>query len=195
MTLKQSILKWMYPLLIKARRNSDKGFTLENNKNVSPFKSFYDLKAIKSNGEPIDFSIYKGKKVLLVNTASNCGYTGQYDSLQSLSEQYKGQLIVLGFPSNDFKEQEKSSDAEINQFCQINFGVTFPLMKKSVVTKQAEQNSVFAWLSNKDLNGWNSQDPVWNFSKYLVGEDGKLGFVFGPSVDPLDSKFIEVVKG
>jgi glutathione peroxidase len=194
MTLKQSILKWMYPLLIKSRRNSNKGLALKNNKNVSPFKSFYDLKGVNNSGAPIDFSIYKGKKILLVNTASNCGYTGQYESLQSLSEQYKDRLIVLGFPSNDFKEQEKSSDAEINQFCQINFGVTFPLMKKSVVVKHTDQNSVFAWLSNAELNGWNSQDPVWNFSKYLVDENGKLNYVFGPSVDPLDSKFIEAVK-
>ena len=95
-----------------------------------------------NNGTIFDFSSLKGKKVMLVNTASDCGYTDQYEALQKLSEEYKDKLIVIGFPANDFKQQEKGSDEEIAQFCKLNFGVTFPLMKKTVVIKTAEQNEV-----------------------------------------------------
>ena len=125
---------------------------------------------------------------MLVNTASNCGYTNQYDDLQKLSEQYKEKLVVLGFPANDFKEQEKGSDEEIAQFCRINFGVSFPLMKKSSVIKGGSQNEVFAWLSDAGKNGWNKQQPSWNFCKYIVDEEGRLTNFFGPTIEPLDKE-------
>jgi glutathione peroxidase len=135
----------------------------------------------------------KGKKVLLVNTASDCGYTNQYADLQKLFEKNSDRLIILGFPANDFKEQEKGTDEQIAQFCQINFGVTFPLAKKSSV-KGDHKNEIFKWLSEKNKNGWNSKQPSWNFSKYLVNEQGQLTHYFDPAVSPLSDEVIEAIN-
>ena len=132
---------------------------------------------------------------MLVNTASNCGYTDQYEALQKLSEEYKDKLIVIGFPANDFKQQEKGSDEEIAQFCKLNFGVTFPLMKKTVVVKTAEQNEVFRWLTDSTKNGWNNKAPSWNFTKYIVNEEGVLTNYFGASVSPAGKDVIKVIGG
>ena len=121
---------------------------------------------------------------MLVNTASDCGYTEQYEALQKIYEENKEKLAVIGFPANDFKEQEKGTDEEIAQFCKLNFGVTFPLMKKSVVKKVAEQNEVFKWLTDSAKNGWNNKPPSWNFAKYIVNEEGVLTNYFGSSVSP-----------
>ena len=147
MTLRQKFLKAVYPIYM-AFGSKAKSF---GKKNISPPVPFYSLKAIANNGNEFDFAQLKGKKVLLVNTASDCGFTGQYDQLQLLHEKYKDHLVILGFPANDFKEQEKGSDEEIAAFCKINFGVTFPLMKKSTVRKGAEQNNIFKWLSQRRL--------------------------------------------
>ena len=121
---------------------------------------------------------------MLVNTASNCGYTAQYKELEELYEKYKNQLVIIGFPANDFKEQEKGSDEEIAQFCRVNYGISFPLSKKSVVIKSPEQNPVFRWLTDKSRNGWNDKPPTWNFSKYLVNEEGTLTHYFDPAIPP-----------
>ena len=131
---------------------------------------------------------------MLVNTASNCGYTNQYEDLQKLYQQFNDQLEIIAFPANDFKEQEKGSDNDIAQFCQVNFGVTFPLAKKSVVIKSGDQNNIFKWLTDKSKNGWNEQPPVWNFSKYLVNEQGSLTHYFDPSVSPLSEDVLKAVK-
>ena len=125
-------------------------------------------------------------KILIVNTASDCGYTPQYTDLEKLYKEYKDKLIILGFPANDFGEQEKGSNEEIASFCQINYGVTFPLMQKSTVIKSAAQNEVFKWLSDKNKNGWNEQEPTWNFCKYLVDENGILVNVYNSSVSPYE---------
>ncbi|WP_245882849.1 glutathione peroxidase [Hymenobacter chitinivorans] len=151
---------------------------------------FYELAGALNTGQELDFSQLKGKRVLLVNTASNCGYTNQYEELQQLSEQFADDLVILGFPANDFKEQEQADDHAIQQFCQVNFGVSFPLMKKSVVVKQATQNPVYQWLTQARQNGWNEQAPDWNFSKYLVSADGRLTHYFGPAVSPLSETII-----
>ena len=156
-----------------------------SNKKAEPAISFYSLKDIANNGSEFDFEKLRGKKVMLVNTASDCGYTGQYDDLQKLSEQYKDKLVVIGFPTNDFKEQEKGTDEEIAAFCKLNFGVSFPLMKKSSVIKGANQNKIFEWLTNSAKNGWNSEQPSWNFCKYIVDEQGRLTNYFGSTIEPL----------
>ena len=123
---------------------------------------------------------------MIVNTASECGYTAQYAELQQLYTKYADQLTIIGFPSNDFKEQEKGTDDEIAAFCKVNFGVTFPLAKKSSVLKGLGQNEVFQWLTMKEMNGWNEQQPTWNFSKYLIDEKGRLTHYFDPSVVPTE---------
>ena len=190
MTLRQKFLKAVYPIYM-AFGSKAKSF---GKKNISPPVPFYSLKAIANNGNEFDFAQLKGKKVLLVNTASDCGFTGQYDQLQLLHEKYKDHLVILGFPANDFKEQEKGSDEEIAAFCKINFGVTFPLMKKSTVRKGAEQNNIFKWLSDSALNGWSNKQPSWNFSKYLVDENGHLVHYFDPSISPLSDEVINEIK-
>jgi glutathione peroxidase len=171
---------------MKVRRlTGSKNLVLHNSTNVKPKAPFYDLQEMANNGAIINFEQFKGKKVLIVNTASDCGYTGQYEELENLYKQYNASLVILGFPANDFKQQEKGSDEEIARFCKINYGVTFPLIKKSTATKSPEQNQAFQWLTDKNKNGWNDHQPVWNFSKYLVNEEGKLIYYFDPAVSPM----------
>ena len=195
MTARQKILKAIYPAFMwLTKKKSPDGESDHSNKAIIPAVSFYSLKATMNDGKAFDLSALKGKKVLLVNTASDCGYTGQYEDLEKLSRKYATKLVVIGFPANDFKEQEKGSDEEIAQFCKLNFGVSFPLMKKSIVVKAAGQHEVFKWLTDPAQNGWNKQQPVWNFSKYLVSEDGKLINYFAPSVSPLDKELINAIE-
>jgi glutathione peroxidase len=191
MTIRQKLLKAFYPAFMWASGKKAKQFGNEQAKALVPF---YSLKATANNGTPFDFEQLKGRKVLLVNTASDCGYTPQYDDLQKLQEQYPSQLVILGFPANDFKEQEKGTDEDIAQFCKINFGVTFPLMKKSSVIKGADQNPVFKWLSDSTQNGWNNKQPSWNFSKYLVNEQGELIHYFDPAVSPLSTEIVNAIN-
>jgi glutathione peroxidase len=187
MTFRQKILKTVYPAFIWITKITGKNMEkLTSTK--EPIVSFYTLSDTLNNNSALNFETLKGKKVLLVNTASDCGYTNQYDDLQKLSELYKDKLVVIGFPANDFKEQEKGSDEDIAQFCKLNYGVTFPLVKKSSVIKSEQQNPVFNWLTNTTKNGWNDKAPTWNFSKYLVNENGVLVNYFDPSVSPLDEE-------
>jgi glutathione peroxidase len=187
-------MKFLYPVIMRLSKSSSKGKVLKNEKPAAAPVPFYDLASQLNTGKQLPFEELRGKKVLLVNTASNCGFTNQYEELQQLSEQFADQLVVLGFPANDFAEQEKDDDKTIEQFCQVNFGVSFPLMKKSVVVKQTEQNPVYRWLSNARQNGWNEQAPDWNFSKYLISEDGRLTHYFGPAVSPLSETVINSIK-
>ncbi|RXK60993.1 glutathione peroxidase [Lacibacter luteus] len=191
MTIRQKVLKTVYPIFMWMKGKDAK---ILENEHKAPTVAFHSLKATMSNGIVYDFAQLKGKKVLLVNTASNCGYTGQYDDLQKLHEQFGKELVILGFPANDFKEQEKGTDDEIAQFCKVNFGVTFPLMKKTTVVKSGEQNEVYQWLSDSTKNGWNNKQPSWNFSKYLVNEQGILTHYFDPSVSPLSDELLHELK-
>ena len=154
-----------------------------NSKNKKPNSSFYDLKAIGINGEEILMSNYQGKKILIVNVASKCGYTPQYESLQKLYEKNQDSLYILAFPSNDFLKQEPGTNEEIKTFCKVNFGVQFDIFEK-ISVKGNDIHPIYNWLSSKSLNGWNSKSPVWNFSKYLIDENGSLIGVWGPSIDP-----------
>nr|WP_214448603.1 glutathione peroxidase [Flavihumibacter rivuli] len=193
MTGRQRILKWFYPVIMKLSSLGGARDKVLKGKDIAPPVDFYSLRSQLGNGTGFDFSQLKGKKVLLVNTASDCGYTAQYESLQALQERFPNELVVLGFPANDFKEQEKGSDEEIATFCKVNFGVSFPLMKKSVVVNGGQQNPVFAWLSDPAQNGWNQQAPTWNFSKYLVNEQGRLLGYFDPGVSPLDDQIVQLI--
>lgn len=194
MTVRQKILKIFYPVLMRLTRRKSGKIKEELTGSGDSRVSFYSLHGKLNNGMAFDFSSLKGKKVLLVNTASNCGYTHQYKDLQKLYEDNREKLVVIGFPSNDFKEQEKGTDEEIALFCQVNYGVSFPLMQKSSVIFSSGQNPVFAWLTDPALNGWNSQAPTWNFAKYLVDEAGKLTHYFGPSVDPQSGPVLEALN-
>jgi glutathione peroxidase len=194
MTLRQKFLKAVYPALMWYTKLRGKNVAELKNEQIQPPVSFYSLKGTLNNGAQLDFSALKGKKVMLVNTASDCGFTRQYDALQKLYEEHKDNLIIIGFPANDFKEEEKGTDEEIAQFCKLNFGVTFPLMKKSVVKKNAGQNEVFKWLSDSSLNGWNNKPPSWNFAKYIINEDGVLTNYFGSSISPMSSDVLEAIN-
>ncbi|MCI0448840.1 MAG: glutathione peroxidase [Chlorobi bacterium] len=149
---------------------------------------------IKSiDGAEVDFSQYKGKKVLIVNVASECGYTPQYEDLQKLYEANKDKLVILGFPANNFGGQEPGTNEEIKSFCQKNYGVTFPMFEKISVTGD-EQHPLYKWLTNSELNGWNSQAPVWNFCKYLIDETGGLVKYYSMKVKPFDEEITSQLK-
>jgi glutathione peroxidase len=194
MTGRQKFLKAVYPAWIWWLNVTSKNAKVLSNKDVIPPVSFYSLKDTLNNGTVFDFEQLRGKKVMLVNTASDCGYTGQYDDLQKLSEKYKNKLVVIGFPANDYKEQEKGTDEEIASFCKLNFGVTFPLMRKSIVKKGEGQNPVFQWLTDPVRNGWSKQQPSWNFCKYLVDEEGRLIHYFASTIEPLSTHITSVLK-
>lgn len=193
MTYRQKVLKAVYPALMwfsKLTGKNSKELTGEK----QPPVSFYSLKTILNNGDTLNFESLKGKKVLLVNTASDCGYTNQYNDLQKLADEYSSKLIVVGFPANDFKEQEKGTDKDIAEFCKKNYGITFPLTQKSVVIKSPAQNPVFQWLTDSAKNGWNSKPPSWNFSKYLVNEEGVLTNYFGSSISPIGKDITDAIN-
>jgi glutathione peroxidase len=159
-----------------------------NEKNAVAPISFYSLSAISINGDTIDFNQFKNKNVMIVNTASDCGFTAQYDQLEKLYQQKKDSLIIIGFPSNDFKAQEKKENKSIENFCKKNYNITFLLMEKSSVIKNANQNKVFEWLSNPGKNGWCTTEPTWNFCKYLINKNGELKGFYNSSISPLDAK-------
>lgn len=195
MTYRQSILKAIYPLIMLPGKLFGSAKAIQKNTaNKLPAVSLYDLELELNNGTKVRMDQFKGKKILLVNTASDCGYTGQYEALEQLHKQYGSKLVVIGFPANDFKDQEKKDDAAIAEFCKINYGVSFLLAKKSSVIKGAEQNPLFAWLSHAEQNGWCNQQPVWNFSKYLVNETGVLTHFFAQTVSPLDAALTDQIQ-
>lgn len=195
MTVRQRLLRIVYPFFIQFTRLLQKNTRVaENHQGIRPVESIYDLSVQLNNGAVLPLSKFRGKKILLVNTASNCGYTAQYTDLQKLYQHAKEDLVVIGFPANDFKEQEKGSDEEIARFCSRHYGVSFPLAKKTTVVKNEAQHPVFQWLTSKELNGWNSQQPVWNFSKYLVNEEGVLTHYFGPSVLPVSDEVLQAIS-
>ena len=157
--------------------------------------SFYDLKAQTLEGETFAFEDLKGKRVLLVNTASRCGYTRQYAPLEELHKRYQDDgLVVLGFPCNQFGMQEPGSSDDIRDFCSKNYGVSFQMMSK-VKVKGAEQHPVYAWLTKKELNGSGDHSVRWNFSKFLVNEQGELVAALGSGADPLGEEIIAFAEG
>ena len=195
MTTKQKLLKAIYPIFSGLNRLlGTKTRILDNKANINPVKRIYDLSVRLNNGTSLSLDSLQGKKILFVNTASDCGYTGQYMELQKLYQQYQDKLVIIGFPANDFHEQEKRSDEEIATFCSINYSVSFPLAAKSVVVKNGRQNEIFRWLTDKTRNGWNDQPPSWNFTKYLVNEKGVLTAYFDPAVSPLSEEVLNSIK-
>lgn len=195
MTFRQKVLKAIYPLFTGSNKLFGKNIRIaRNNGNTKPPVSIYDISIQLNNGSRLSLRDFRGKKLLIVNTASDCGFTGQYTELQKLHTLERDQVVVIGFPANDFKEQEKKSDQEIESFCTLNFGVSFPLAAKSVVIKSPQQNELYQWLTDKRRNGWNDQQPSWNFAKYIVNEDGVLTAYFDPAISPLDDEILNTLK-
>ncbi|HVK96872.1 MAG TPA: glutathione peroxidase [Flavisolibacter sp.] len=193
MTIRQRILKAIYPLFLYYKSKNTGKKVLTNDQLTRPNVSFYSLSTPLNGGTILPFEKLKGKKVLLVNTASDCGYTPQYEALQKLQEQFINQLVIIAFPSNDFQQQEKGTDGDIAVFCKTNYGINFPIAKKCIV-RGSDKNNVYKFLSESKFNGWNDQEPTWNFAKYLVDENGILLNYFDPSVSPLDSILISALK-
>ena len=156
-------------------------------------KSIHSFKVKALDGKTIDFSKFKGKKILIVNTASECGFTSQYEGLQKLYETYKDQLVIVGFPANNFGGQEPGSNAEIGAFCQKNYGVTFPMAAK-VSVKGDDTAPIFKYLTEKDLNGVKNTTILWNFTKFLLDENGKLIDSFISTTKPTSESITKYLK-
>ena len=156
--------------------------------------NIYQFKSTTIDGENFDFASLKGKKVMIVNTASKCGLTPQYKELQALYEQYKDKgFIIIGFPANDFLSQEPGSDSEIKEFCSLNYGVTFPMMAK-ISVKGEDMAPIYQWLTKKELNGKEDSKVKWNFQKYLINKQGQLERVIEPKVRPNDPQIIQWIN-
>lgn len=194
-TLRQKVLRLLYPLIRRSGRKGDKGTVLVNDKKIQPREPFFQHNLMLNDGRSIALSGLAGKKTLIVNTASDCGYTGQYAELQALHERMGDRLNIIAFPANDFGAQEQASDAGIASFCQLNYGVTFPIARKDVVIKKTGQQPVFRWLTDSSANGWCDHAPDWNFSKYIIDEHGVLTHYFGPAVSPGEQVLLDAVGG
>ncbi|MGC1244388.1 MAG: glutathione peroxidase [Chryseosolibacter sp.] len=149
--------------------------------------SIYEFTVNGIDGQPVDFERYRGKNLLIVNTASKCGYTPQYESLENLHKNYSDRVVVLGFPANNFLWQEPGSNSDIAAFCQKNFGVTFQMFEK-ISVKGKDQHPLYRWLAAKS-----GKKPSWNFCKYLVDKNGQVAGFFGPKIDPLDETIIHKI--
>ena len=158
-----------------------------NHSTIDTSKNIYKFKVEALDGSIIDFSLFKGKKILIVNTASECGYTPQYKDLEKLYETYKDKLIIVGFPANNFGGQEPGSNAEIKEFCKKNYGVSFPMAAK-ISVKGEDTAPIYKWLCNKSENGVLDAEIKWNFNKFLLDENGKIIVKFNSNVTPLSEE-------
>ncbi|MCB9262115.1 MAG: glutathione peroxidase [Flavobacteriales bacterium] len=161
---------------------------------MNNYTSIYDFKLLALNGkDTINLGDFKGKYMLFVNVASKCGYTPQYEGLQALYEARKDSLIIVGLPCNQFGLQEPGNSAEIDSFCRLNYGVTFPLTEK-VDVKGENQHPLYKWLTNKDFNGLDNFEVDWNFNKFLVAPDGRLLARFSSKVQPESEEIANYLK-
>jgi glutathione peroxidase len=160
---------------------------------TAPNKSLYDFTVNGIDGKPVALKQYAGKKVVILNVASKCGFTSQYADWEKFYEQHGEKIVVLGFPANNFMGQEPGSNEEIAQFCKLTYGVKFPMFGK-VSVKGNDQTPLYAWLTKKELNGWNDKEPSWNFCKYVVNEKGELTNFFASNVKPDDAEFRKAVN-
>lgn len=157
-------------------------------------KNLYDFTFNDIDGKPFDVSSLKGKKVLIVNVASKCGYTSQYEDLQKLYEKYKSQnFVIIGFPANNFMKQEPGTNAEIKEFCTSKYHVTFPMMEK-ISVKGDDIHPLYAWLTSKALNGNLDAEVKWNFNKFMINEKGQVFDYAGSGTKPFDEKFTDWIE-
>lgn len=156
--------------------------------------NIYDFTVKDIDGNDYALSQLQGKKVMIVNVASKCGFTPQYEKLEALYEKYKdSNFIIIAFPANNFKEQEPGTNEEIKEFCSLNYGVSFPIMAK-ISVKGDDIHPLYKWLTTKDLNGTSNSSVKWNFQKYLIGEDGTIEDVMNPWVEPDSKKIIKWIE-
>lgn len=179
--------------------NSEQNKTMEtttahnNQEPTAQPTSVYDFVFKTLDGQKIVMNEFKGRKILIVNTASECGYTPQYKELQALYDKYSNKVVVLGFPANNFGGQEPGSNQEIANFCEKNYGVKFPVMEKVSVTGP-DTHPLFQYLSDKSMNGVTDEKPTWNFCKYLINEQGKIIKFFPSKVTPLSEEMISAIN-
>lgn len=155
--------------------------------------SIYDFKVNALEGGTIDFSDFKGKKILIVNTASKCGFTPQYEGLENLYKSHMDNLVIVGFPANDFMSQEPGTNEEIAAFCQKNYGVSFPMAAK-ITVKGSNKAEIYRWLTEKKYNHYKDSDIKWNFQKYLIDEKGNLIAIFNPKVKPESEEIVKAIE-
>jgi glutathione peroxidase len=197
--MKLSIRPWLVLLLTfvalqcvgqnKQNQNNSK------NSNMQTTQTFHDFTLKDIDGKEFDLASLKGKKVLVVNVASKCGLTPQYEDLQALYDKYKDRnFTVIGFPANNFAGQEPGTNAQIKEFCTLNYGVTFPMMDK-ISVKGKDQAPVYNWLTHKSENGKIDQEVTWNFQKFMIDEEGNLVDVVQPKESPMSEKIIKWITG
>jgi glutathione peroxidase len=172
---------------IKISNDSDYNKSNFNPPKIVSEKSIYDFKVEGLDGNTIDFTSFKGKKILIVNTASKCGFTPQYQGLEELYKKYQDKLVIVGFPANNFGGQEPGTNTEIKEFCKKNYGVTFPMAAK-VSVKGDDTAPIFKWLCNKTENGVLDAEIKWNFGKFLLDENGNLIAYFPSKVIPMSDE-------
>lgn len=162
---------------------------------MSQSKTFYDFEVKDIDGNDYDLYSLKGKKILVVNTASKCGLTPQYEDLQKLYEKYSSKdFVILGFPANNFMKQEPGTNSEIKEFCTSQYNVTFPMMSK-ISVKGDDIDPLYEWLTSKDLNGVMDSKVKWNFQKYMINEEGQLVDVANPKTNPMDEQIVNWIEG
>lgn len=167
----------------------------ENNHDMEVRKTLYDFTVKDIDGNDFSLASLKGKKVLVVNVASKCGLTPQYEQLQELYEKYRYlNFVIIGFPANNFMGQEPGTNEEIKEFCTANYGVTFPMMEK-ISVKGKDQAPLYKWLTNKSENGVLDQEVTWNFQKFMVDEEGHLVDVVLPKESPMSDKIVNWIIG
>ena len=182
--------------LLLSCRDKAQNIKIDTNKTEIAMEkqNIYQFKVEDLSGNTFDFSTLKGKKVMIVNTASKCGLTPQYKDLEAIYKEYKDQnFVIIGFPANNFGSQEPGTNEEIASFCQQNYGVTFPMMDK-VSVKGADMCAVYQFLTQKSKNGLEDSDVAWNFQKYLINENGELEKVIAPQTLPNDTSVIDWIK-
>ena len=176
-------MKFLISILLLAMIHTDQSST----------PTIYSYKVNSIDGKEMDLAQFKGKKILIVNVASECMYTPQYADLEQLYEMYKDKLVIIGFPSNDFFGQEPGSNEQIQQFCTNSYKVTFPMAAK-ITVKGKNMAPIYQWLTKKKLNGVEDSEVSWNFNKYLINEEGEYVAHFKSKVEPLDPSIISSIE-
>jgi glutathione peroxidase len=193
--MKLAALTCCIALLFSCQNKAQTAMTSSNTSQTMTKQSIHQFKVTDLSGNTFDFASLKGKKVIIVNTASKCGLTPQYKDLETLYKTYKDKgFVIVGFPANNFASQEPGTNEEIAQFCQLNYGVSFPMMSK-VSVKGSDMCEVYQFLTQQAKNGLQDSEVEWNFQKYLLNEKGELEKVISPRILPTDAEIVNWVKG